>query len=178
MQRRLASSTYALLKSLERRKKRLEEYLQSAAGNQKFSESAFDFESVEEMSEEDRWREEEIWETLSVAENRAELEKEIKIIAALIDQAKAIIHNEEEIKLTEFKQSLQELSGKYEDPKDKKILVFTESRDTLDYLEKKMRAWGYRTNTIHGGMKFVCGDAGITSSEPAYHSKSGQNVRS
>ncbi len=30
--------------------------------------------------------------------------------------------------------------------------MFTESRDTLDYL-KKMRDWGYRTNTIHGGMK-------------------------
>ncbi|GAK55080.1 helicase domain protein [Candidatus Vecturithrix granuli] len=153
LQRRLASSTYALLKSLERRKKRLEEYLQGAAGNQKFSENAFDFESVEDMSEEERWREEEIWETLSVAENRAELEKEIRILAKLIEQAAAIIQQEEEIKLKEFKRALQELSAKYQDPQDKKILVFTESRDTLDYLENKIRAWGYRTNTIHGGMK-------------------------
>ena len=153
LQRRLASSTYALLKSLERRKKRLEEYLKDATGAHRFSESAFDFENVDDMSEEDRWREEEIWETLSVAENREELEKEITIIETLIEQAKAIIQNEEEIKLTEFKKSLRELSEKYEDPQDKKILVFTESRDTLEYLEKKIRTWGYRTNTIHGGMK-------------------------
>ncbi|KAA3661815.1 MAG: helicase, partial [Calditrichaeota bacterium] len=153
LQRRLASSTYALLKSLERRKKRLEDYLKGAIENNKISESTFDFDSVDEMSEEERWREEEIWETLSVAENREELEKEIRIIEKLISQAKSIIQNEEEIKLTEFKNSLRELSEKYEDPKDKKILVFTESRDTLEYLEKKIRAWGYRTNTIHGGMK-------------------------
>ncbi len=153
LQRRLASSTYALLKSLERRKKRLEEYLKGATDNHRMPESTFDFENVGEMSEEDRWREEEIWETLSVAENRAELEKEIKIIETLIEQAKAIIQNEEEIKLTEFKKSLRELSEKYEDPQDKKILVFTESRDTLEYLEKKMCTWGYRINTIHGGMK-------------------------
>ncbi|MFC2125663.1 helicase-related protein, partial [Bacteroidota bacterium] len=31
--------------------------------------------------------------------------------------------------------------------------VFTESRDTLEYLETKIKTWGYRTNTIHGGMK-------------------------
>lgn len=153
LQRRLASSTYALLKSLERRKKRLEEYLQGAAEKQKFSDTTFDFESVDEMSEEERWREEEIWETLSVAENREELEKEITTIKKLIEQAKLIIQKEEELKLKEFKVALRELSEKYEDPKDKKILVFTESRDTLDYLEKKMRTWGYRTNTIHGGMK-------------------------
>jgi len=153
LQRRLASSTYALLKSLVRRKKRLEEYLKGATENNRGTVSTFDFESVDEMSEEDRWREEEIWETLSVAENREELEKEIRIIDKLMAQAKSIIQNEEEIKLVELKNSLRELSEKYEDPKDKKILVFTESHDTLEYLEKKIRAWGYRTNTIHGGMK-------------------------
>ena len=153
LQRRLASSTYALLKSLERRKKRLEEYLQGADNRNKIPESTFDFEVVDDMSEEERWREEEIWETLSVAENREELQKEIIIINNLIEQARNIIHNEEEVKLSEFKNALRELSEKYPDPKDKKILVFTESRDTLEYLEKKIKTWGYRTNTIHGGMK-------------------------
>jgi SNF2 family DNA or RNA helicase len=33
-----------------------------------------------------------------------------------------------------------------------KVLVFTESRDTLEYLEKRLREWGYRVVTIHGGM--------------------------
>jgi hypothetical protein len=34
-----------------------------------------------------------------------------------------------------------------------KILIFTESRDTLEYLEKRIKSWGYRTCTIHGGMR-------------------------
>jgi len=153
LQRRLASSTYALFKSLERRKKRLEELLQGALERGRIPDDSFDMDVVEDLNEEDRWKEEEIWETLSVAENREELEREIKIIDELISQAKVIIDNEEEIKLKELRRAIEGLSEKYADPKDKKILIFTESRDTLDYLEKKIREWGYRSNTIHGGLR-------------------------
>lgn len=153
LQRRLASSTFALLKSLERRKKRLEELLSGVQERNKTPGDTFDFDIVEDMSEEDRWKEEEIWETLSVAENREELAKEIKIIEDLIQQAKNIIQKEEEIKIRELKRALEGLSQKYPDKKDKKILVFTESRDTLGYLERKIRDWGYAVNTIHGGMR-------------------------
>jgi hypothetical protein len=45
---------------------------------------------------------------------------------------------------------MEDLSKKWP---NKKILIFTESRDTLEYLEKKIRSWGYAVNTIHGGMK-------------------------
>lgn len=153
LQRRLASSIYALLKSLERRKRRLEDLIKGVEEKKKPSEYTFDFDTVEDMSEEERWKEEEIWETLSVAENREELEKEIETIAGLIERARSIIQKEEEIKLKELKKSLKELAQKYTEKEDKKILIFTESRDTLDYLEKRIKEWGYVTNTIHGGMK-------------------------
>lgn len=153
LQRRLASSTYALLKSLERRKKRLEELLKGALEKGKMPEDIFDYDVIEDMTEQERWKEEEIWETLSVAENREELEKEIKTIEGLIALALNIIQSESEIKLKELRESLKELSKKYSEKKDRKILIFTESRDTLDYLEKKIREWGFSTNTIHGGMK-------------------------
>lgn len=153
LQRRLASSTYALFKSLQRRKKRLEEYLEGAETRNGMPEEFYNQDVVDDMSEEERWKVEGIWEALSTAENREELQKEIYIIDKLIEQAKTIIQNEEEKKLKEFKNSLCELSEKYSESKDKKILVFTESRDTLEYLEKKIKTWGYRTNTIHGGMK-------------------------
>jgi len=153
LQRRLASSTYALLRSLERRKKRLEDLLHEVVHRDKLPSITFDFESIEDMSEEERWKEEEIWETLSVAENREELKKEIETINDLIKRAREIIENEEEAKLRELKNSLQELSNKFVEPKDKKILIFTESKDTLEYLEKKIKSWGYSVNTIHGGMK-------------------------
>lgn len=154
LQRRLASSTYALLKSLERRIKRLQELLEGSAQQKKRqTDYNFDFEIVEDMSEEERWHEEEFWETLSVAENREELQAEIRTLNKLIEPAKNIIQTEEEAKLSEFKQSLFELAAKYPDSNDKKILIFTESKDTLEYLERKVREWGYNTNTIHGGMK-------------------------
>ncbi|HLC16527.1 MAG TPA: DUF3883 domain-containing protein [Thermodesulfovibrionia bacterium] len=155
LQRRLASSTFSLLKSLERRKKRLEDLLKDAEQRSHYQTqlSDYDYDSVEEMSEDERWKEEEIWETLSVSENKEELKKEIDTLHNLIEKAKIIIHNEEEIKLSELKKSLAELHKKYSEPKERKILIFTESKDTLIYLEKKIREWGYTVNIIHGGMK-------------------------
>ena len=151
LQRRLASSTYALLKSLERRKGRLEELLEGA--EQRFQNEGMDWDTVEDMSEEDRWREEEVWEALSVSENREELSEEIGTIEKLILQARDIIQREEELKLSQLRDSLKKLAATYPDKKDKKILVFTESRDTLEHLVKMIRQWGYSINTIHGGMK-------------------------
>ncbi|HEV2120768.1 MAG TPA: helicase-related protein [Candidatus Bathyarchaeia archaeon] len=149
LQRRLASSTFAILKSLERRKKRLEDLLKGAEKSQP-KENVFDFEEVEDLSEEERWQEEELWETLSVAENRQELEAEIRTISGLIEKARSIIQKESEVKVNQLKRTMEELKQKF--PK-KKILIFTEAKDTLEYLEKKIRAWGYSINTIHGSMK-------------------------
>jgi superfamily II DNA or RNA helicase len=153
LQRRLASSTYALLKSLERRKRRLEELLEGVLDPKKPSENSVDFETVEDLSEEERWQQEEIWETLSVAENREELEREIATLSGLIDRARAIIKGDQEIKLKELRLALNDFSLKYKRPEDRKFLVFTESRDTLDYLENRIKEWGFKTNTIHGGMR-------------------------
>lgn len=153
LQRRLASSTYALRESLRRRKKRLEELLEGAQERARNSGYVPDQEAIEDSSEEERWEQEAIWETLSVSENRQELAEEIKTIEGLIGQADSIIQNAEEIKLKEFKKCLVELERKYPDLNDKKILIFTESKDTLDYLEENIRRWGYSINTIHGGMK-------------------------
>ena len=35
---------------------------------------------------------------------------------------------------------------------DEKVLIFSEAKDTVDYLIEKVRSWGYSVNTIHGGM--------------------------
>lgn len=149
LQRRLASSTFAILKSLERRKKRLEDLLKGVESPPP-GEKVFDFEEVEDLSEEDRWKEEELWETLSVAENRQELEAEIRTIGGLIDKARSIIQKESEVKVIQLKHTMEELKQKFP---QKKILIFTEAKDTLEYLEKKIRSWGYSVNVIHGGMK-------------------------
>lgn len=150
LQRRLASSTFALLRSLERRKKRLQELLQGAEQKNR-NEPGYDFDDVEDLSEEERWKQEEVWETLSVAENRQELEQEINTLDDLIRQARVIANSDPptEAKLRHFKTSLENLNREYPGAK---VLIFTESRDTLEYLEKNLRRWNYSVCTIHGGM--------------------------
>jgi superfamily II DNA or RNA helicase len=151
LQRRLASSTYALYKSLERRKERLEKLLKEQ--DIKTKTSSFDLEDYEDIEENERWQREKEWESLSVSENKEELKKEISIINELIALSSEIINNEEEVKLKELKKAIEEGFKKIEELEgNKKILIFTESRDTMDYLVKKIISWGYRVNFIHGGM--------------------------
>lgn len=149
LQRRFASSVYAVWRSLERRKKRLTELLVNFQNGSNKDVKTFDFEAIEDSTEEDRWKEEELWETLSVAENREELQKEIGTLEGLIVEARNIIDSDSEIKLSELKSTLENLNNGYP---GKKILIFTESRDTLEYLYKRIQSWGYAANTIHGGM--------------------------
>ncbi len=153
LQRRFASSTYALYRSLQRRKKRLEDLLlMSDPERRKQTErpTFFDFEEAEDASEAERWKQEEIWETLTVAENRRELEKEIDTVENLLHHAEEIIRSGEEVKLRHFREAMDDLGRRFP---GEKILIFTESRDTLEYLEQRLRQWGYSVCTIHGGMK-------------------------
>ena len=150
LQRRMASSTYALLRSLERRKFRLEKMLKGPdRSEQDVTAKPYDLDEVDDMSEGERWREEELWETLSVAENRRELEREISTLGDLIGKARNIIEREDEKKLNQLKTTLEGMNRS--NSKDK-ILIFTESKDTLKYIDNKIRGWGYSTNTIHGNM--------------------------
>ncbi len=144
LQRRMASSVYALKRSLERRKRRLEEILR---GEIEREVKAVDVEELEDYEEKERWKVEQEWETLSVAETKEELEREIKTIERLIEMADRIIKKESEVKLKELKKLME--SDKL---KNQKILIFTESRDTLEYLYDKIRSWDYSVNYIHGGM--------------------------
>lgn len=154
LQRRFASSVYALKKSLERRKKRLEELLNHTLENNE----SYDFINeidLENLSEKELEEIEKKWETLTIAANKDELQKEIQKISDLIDKATIIIEQELEDKLKKLKSSLIELSAKVPEQEKRKILVFTESKDTMEFLAKKIRSWGYETITIHGGMNIA-----------------------
>ena len=155
MQRRLASSSYALWKSLQRRKDKLKDILENFEERKKKRSPSFvfDFDAYGDMEDKERENQERIWETLSFAENREELEREIQTLAILENQAKDVIESEVEVKLIKLKETMIELQKKGVDDESKKILIFTESRDTLEYLEKRLRSWEYKVNTIHGGMR-------------------------
>ncbi|AXI24737.1 helicase [Methanofervidicoccus sp. A16] len=154
LQRRMASSTYALLQSLRRRRKRLEELLKEGSTYRHAWDVDVDFE--DDIDDEERWRREEKWEVLTVAENIEELKEEIKTLEKLIELCEEILEEEEEVKLKELKKTIgrifRGLDGKNT---NSKILIFTESKDTLDYLVEKLKGWGYKVTCIHGGMKMM-----------------------
>ena len=149
LQRRLASSTYALSVSLQRRQQRLKELLQNATLHTDTVPTEQQRDEVEDLGETERWEREEHWEVLSVAENRDELKNEIETLKHLERKAERIIESEGEIKLQELNKALDELNARYP---NQKILIFTEYFDTLDYLEQKVKEWGFPVSTIHGKM--------------------------
>jgi len=56
-----------------------------------------------------------------------------------------------EAKLSRLRLLMQE-QGFFDDP-EQRLLIFTEFKDTLDYLVDRLREWGFKVGFIHGGMK-------------------------
>ncbi|NLE38382.1 MAG: DEAD/DEAH box helicase, partial [Pirellulaceae bacterium] len=146
LQRRLASSVAAIRLSLERRLKRLKELRKLGKIKQEYGELPDD---LDDLAETDRWRfEDEVVERLTMAENMAELEAEIEELDRLVRQAKHTEKNVIETKFEELRRVISEhLSGRAE-----RLLVFTEHKDTLDFLVGRLTNLGFHCCTIHGGM--------------------------
>lgn len=148
LQRRMASSIRAVRLSLERRRERLKKLLQE--GQWLLESYTFDEEELEDAPEAERLRqEEEILERLTVAETRQELEEEIRVLNDLIRLAREAEGKEIETKLQELSRVMQ---SEHIQRTQEKLLIFTESRETLEYLAEKLTGWGYRVVTLHGGM--------------------------
>ena len=150
-QRRMASSTYALLQSLKRRRDKLQDIvdgkIETLDDIPEYTE-----EELEDMEDEEREEYERMLERAVPVKDKELVKKEITKLDVLISSAEDIIANEKEIKVKELKKTLKELESVYAEKNDKKILVFTESKDTLMHLVKKIESWGYSVITIHGGM--------------------------
>jgi len=148
LQRRLTSSIRAVRRSLERRKDRLEELLK--LGTWLAERGAIDEEELEDAPEAERLKhEEELVERLTAAETREELQAEIATLAELIRLAREAERHEIETKLNELRKVMED---EHIQRTGEKLLVFTESRETLEYLAEKLRGWGYSVVTLHGAM--------------------------
>jgi len=148
LQRRLASSLRSVRRSLERRKERLEELLK--LGKWLAERGTVDEEELEDAPEAERLkREEELVERLTAAETREELQAEINTLAELIRLAREAERHEVETKLIELRKVMED---EHLQRTGEKLLVFTESRETLEYLAEKLKGWGYSVVTLHGGM--------------------------
>jgi superfamily II DNA or RNA helicase len=151
-QRRLASSTAAMRRSLENRVRRLETMLKRA---QELVQTAPpdlpDPEELEEMEENDRERFEEILDAITLANNADQVREEAGELCSLAEQAHKVENAGAEAKLSRLKELLHEEG--FFDRSDQRLLIFTEFRDTLDYLLERLKGWGFRVGCIHGGMK-------------------------
>lgn len=148
LQRRLASSVRAARRSLERRKVRLEELLE--LGKWLSERGTIDEDALEDSPEAERLRQEEdLVERLTAAETREELQVEIETLDKLVRLARETEKHEVETKLGELRKVM--LDERIQENKEK-LLIFTESRDTLEYLSEKLKGWGYAVVTLHGGM--------------------------
>jgi superfamily II DNA or RNA helicase len=158
LQRRFASSIYALHCSLERMRAKRRKILEDP---REFLRKQLEIpEDLDDLTEEERDQYIEEIENAAISFDPTTLKEDIAQITRLIDQARALEQREVESKLTKLKKVLAE-QDIFSNP-NMKLLIFTEHKDTLDYLAGdgkdgrplgKLREWGLKVTQIHGGMK-------------------------
>lgn len=162
LQRRLASSPEAIFQSLKRRRERLERRLrEERMGNRG---QAILAETLAEVPEDDddlnAEEQENLEETLvdqaTASRSIAELEGEIIILQSLERQARALVASGKDRKWDELSRILQNEPQMHDSGgRMRKIIIFSEHRDTLNYLQEKIA--GVLGNhdaivVIHGGV--------------------------
>jgi hypothetical protein len=151
-QRRLASSTRSMRQSLGNRAKRLEVGLKKAEELVRLAPPNLpDPDELEEMEEGERERLEEMLEAITLAGSAEDVRAEIMELRELAAQALEVENSGAEAKLSRLNQLLHEQG--FFDHSDQLLLIFTEFKDTLDYLVEKLSQWGFKVGNIHGGMK-------------------------
>ena len=152
-QRRLASSTYAMRRSLENRARRLEEGLKRAQDTRPPGApgSARPGRAGGDGGERARAAGGDARGGHARRERRPGPRRRSQELRRLAAQAQAVEDAGAEAKLSQLKDLLQK-EGFFDHP-DQRLLLFTEFKDTLDYLVARLKAWGFRVGFIHGGMK-------------------------
>lgn len=162
MQRRLVSSIYAIKNTLGRRYKALQSIIDETSKNpnlwnqkQKLEEYDIDnLDDFDELDDEEREGLESIltdpkkFKLFTTAKDIKEIHQEAREVKRLFELAESLYsQNQEEQKLKELKKLLDTqnvINGE-------KLVIFTEHKDTLIYLEEKLKNTGYKVATIHGG---------------------------
>src|SRR5229473_7144 len=166
LQRRFASSIYAVRRSLERMKDKREKILADPEAYRQSQIARKLPEDFEDLPEEEREEITAQLEDVVASVDPVALREEILQLGKLIVQACELEEREVERKLVVLKTVLT-TQGIFNDPK-MKLLLFTEHKDTLDFLAGdgkdgrplgKLVKWGLSVTQIHGGMKIGDRDA-------------------
>ena len=169
LQRRLASSPQAIYRSLRRRRERLEKRLVELEaiaegkstpapilppGMSEEDLEFFDFDDYTDQQLDEM--ETEVIDQATAAETVPELRKEIGTLSRLVGLAAEVRRAGTDTKWEELSSILQSDEMTAPDGTRRKIIVFTEHRDTLDYLERRivgLLGRRERVVVIHGGVR-------------------------
>jgi superfamily II DNA or RNA helicase len=160
LQRRMASTIYAVRRTLERMRDRRQKILDDPEAYRRAQIERRLPDDFEDLPEDERNEIIAELEDVVASVDPAALRAEIARLEALISQARVLEHREVESKLTKLRHVLDEL-GIFSDP-NMKLIVFTEHKDSLDFLAGdgkdgrplgKLIEWGLNVTQIHGGMK-------------------------
>ena len=167
LQRRLASSPEAIFQSLRRRTDRLERTradlldgildappreAPALLGDDPES-SYFDTDELDAAELEEA--EEELVDAATAARTAAELETEIADLRRLTEHARRLLDSQQDVKWRELRGVIESQVLTTPNGKPRKLIVFTEHRDTLNYLERRItQLLGRREAVvaIHGGV--------------------------
>ena len=171
LQRRLASSPEAIYQSLKRRRNKLTRRVDEEKLGQRgrsLAETLPDtgasggtediWESADAMSPDDFENfEEAVVDQATAAQTIQELEAEIIILEGLEEQARQVVHSGQDRKWDELSRLLQDTPEMHDAVgRQRKLIIFTEHRDTLNYLATKIRGLigsEEAVAMIHGGVK-------------------------
>lgn len=162
MQRRLTSSIYAIKRTLKNRYDALQSLVEELNKNpdlwQQKKKLEMDIDNLDEYDELDDEEKEKLDNILSdprkfrlftTAKSPNEIREEARTVRELVVIADDLYNqNQEEQKYIKLKELLRN-EGVLE--KNEKLVIFTEHKDTLDYLEQRLSNNGYVISTIHGG---------------------------
>jgi superfamily II DNA or RNA helicase len=160
LQRRLASSPEAIYQSLARRERRLEAKLAEARLGQRVEKlreipDDEDFDDLPDDEREDL--EDALLGEVTTAETVAELEAEIATVKGLVKRAAAVRASRTDTKWTKFSSLLDDTPEMRDAAGNRrKVIIFTEHKDTLHYLTERLRTMLGRDEavvTIHGGTR-------------------------
>lgn len=151
LQRRFASSVYAVRRSLERMRDKRQRILEDPQAYRQEQINKKIPEDFDELTEEEQQKILGDLEGVVASIDPIALKQEILQLNKLIIQAKNLEEREIESKLVRLKEVITQ-KGIFQD-KNMRLLIFTEHKDTLDYLVGKLRDWKLSVTQIHGGMK-------------------------
>ena len=166
-QRRLASSTYALMRSFERRLMKLDALIEDVRAGRLTPEQLLSLQdrlrvrdieedkTADEEQAEDGLEEKEAAELAAMAGvvgvTLGELEAERIQVRDLLDLARKVHDHGEDSKFEKLREVIRDPQWR-----DQKILVFTEHRDTLNFIVRSLEGMGFagRVAEIHGAMDY------------------------